>query len=150
MAKHKSYLACVTGQKSGERIIRVAGSIAAEGFAAAVVSVMNQKPGEAEIEALDFLHGVAREVGLEMTVLTSGNPALSVAEFIARKKITHVITGTPKPPKGGFVDLVRSVQPKVRIITIPEVNAAEEDSDEAAAEIKYSKSPSFLLPVSMM
>lgn len=147
MAKSKSYLACVTGQKSSERIIRVAGSIAAEGEDAAVLSVLSHNPTESEIEAIEFLHGIAREEGLSMTVLNNNNPVLAVVDFIRHKKVTHVITGIPNPPHGGFTDIVRSVLPKVRIITIPEVSTEEDDIPIGKP---FLGSRAALLPVSVM
>ena len=147
MAKSKSYLACVTGQKSSERIIRVAGSIAAEGEDAAVLSVLSHNPTEKELEAIEFLHGIAREEGLTLTVLNNNNPVLAVVDFIGHKKTTHVITGIPNPPHGGFTDIVRSVLPKVRIITIPEVDT---EDDEAPVGRPFFASRAALLPVSIL
>ena len=143
MTKRKLYLACVTGQVGSERIIRAAGRIAMDGEpVVSVLSVIPQCPGKDELEAVRFLSGVAQEEGIEMTFLSGENPALTVVEYIKRKKVTHVLTGMPGPGSAGFIELLSSVLPRVRIIMIPQ-EYRDPGEDE---EIDYTDTGLFVRP----
>lgn len=132
-SRKQSYIACVTGQLGSERIIRAASCIADDaGAAMTVLSVLTGTADSDEIDALEYLHDITRDLGAEMTVLYSENPVLAACEYIKRRKITHVVTGMPDGSENGFIELLRAVLPKVKILMIPTEDQTDilDDSNE--------------------
>ena len=145
--KRKLYLACVTGQKSGARIIRAAGKILAEGEAdASVLSILPKPPSASELEAINYLYSVSSEAGLDMTVLTGEHPVFATVEYIKKHHVTHVLTGIPDSGKGGFIDLLSAVLPKVKIITVPQESPMHRnDEDRRGAYLNETSSAMYEL-----
>ena len=122
-------IACVTGQYNCERIINAAACIAEDaGALLEIVSVLDGYCTESELDALEYLHSIARTVGAQMTILYNENPVLAVTEYVKRVKADYVITGTPGK-ENKFISLLAAVLPKVKIISIPEATSADEYND---------------------
>lgn len=143
MARKQIFTACVTGQYSCERIVRAAKAIADNHDAGlTVVSVMSEAcmsdPTSTEyrqqMEALDYLHSVCREVSAEMTVLYSDNPVLAVSEYIKYKRIKHIVTGMPDA-NDGFIGKISAILPKVAFTAIPIDTEDESASEEAGYKV---------------
>ncbi|MBP3415400.1 MAG: hypothetical protein J6L81_09425 [Clostridia bacterium] len=123
MSRKQVYIACVTGQYNCERIIAAASCIAQDaGASLEIVSVLNGCSSEESLEALEYLHGIAKAAGARMTILYNDNPVLAVTEYIKHIKAPIVITGVPgaDTKNNGFISLLSSILPKVKIISIPE------------------------------
>lgn len=127
MSKKQAYIACVSAKYGSERIIRAAKCIADDANAHfEVVSVISGADDRVQMETVEYLHEIARESGAQMTVLCGDNPALTVADYIKRNRITDVIAGTAAEENQNsddFVSLIRAVLPKVRILLIPPLPA---------------------------
>lgn len=121
MSRKQVYIACVTGQYNCERIIAAASCIAQDaGASLEIVSVLNGCSSEESLEALEYLHGIAKAAGARMTILYNDNPVLAVTEYVKHIKAPIVITGVPGTKNNGFISLLSSILPKVKIISIPE------------------------------
>jgi len=126
MSKKRPYIACVSAKYGSERVIRAAKCIADDAnVPLEVVSVLSGKVDREKLETVEYLYDIARKSGAQMTILYNDNPALAVADYIKRGRITHLIAGTAAQSKrkGDFVSLVRAVLPKVNVILIPPVSA---------------------------
>ena len=120
--RRHSYIACVTCQYGAERIIREAHALAQDsGSEVYVLSVLSDQTDLEQLEIMEHLHECARQASAQMTVLLSDNPALAAIEYIEYKKITHVVTGSPGEGSNGFIDLISSVLPKVKLVVLPNV-----------------------------
>ena len=123
MSKRQAFIACASAKHGSERVIRAAKCIADDANAGLeVVTVLNDCTDREQMETVEYLYEKARSAGAQMTILYSDNPALAVAEYIKRRRITDVIAGTASEQNSdpsNFVSLVRAVMPKVRVILIP-------------------------------
>lgn len=120
-------LVCVTQQKTCERLIRNAAALRDEKkgnlFVLHVVKdggnfLNNAKEGE----ALEYLFGISKSVGANLSVLKSDEIAATIAEFAANNKIGCIVLGeSPDGAKGtSFVDELRAiVGDKVEFRIIP-------------------------------
>ncbi len=132
MSKKQAYIACVSAKYGSERVIRAAKCIAEDDNNARleIVSVLSSPGDSVQMETIEYLHDIARKSGAQMTVLYGDNPALTVADYIKRSRITTVIAGEPSAENqnhNDFVKLMKAVLPKVRVLLIPPhpVNANE-------------------------
>lgn len=134
MGRRQTYVACVTAQVSCDRLIRAAKAISDNQKAKlTVVSVINtgteNNKYEDQINALDYLHSVCSELGVEFTLLYSENPVQAVAKHIKNTHAVQMFTGEPREGENSFVNLINSVLPKVEVTIIPKENAASEQTD---------------------
>ncbi len=91
-------LVCVTKQTSCERLIRAGAQFAAEqGGELSVVHVAaagtNFLESESEGEALEYLFGIAKEYGADMTVLRADDVLRALVRHARDKRATHIILG---------------------------------------------------------
>lgn len=139
MSKKQAFIACVSAKHGSERVIRAAKCIAEDANAGLeIVTVLKSCNDREQMETVEYLHEKARSAGAQMTVLYSENPALAVAEYIKRRRITDVIAGTASEQNSdpsNFVSLVRAVMPKVRVILIPPLPQTSEVSIQLAVSL---------------
>jgi K+-sensing histidine kinase KdpD len=121
-------LVCVTQQKTCERLIRKAASlrdeITGELFVIHVAKngwsfLDNKKEGE----ALEYLFGISKSAGADLTVLRSDNILKTIATFIKENKISYVVVG--KSPndhmENNFIKELKRLQSDIEIqIVSPE------------------------------
>lgn len=95
---HKRILVCVTQQKTCERLIKKGAALRDElGGELYIIHVAlnglkflgNSKEGE----ALEYLFGISKSVGAELTVLRSDNILKAITGFAKDNKITDIIVG---------------------------------------------------------
>lgn len=107
MSKLKNIMVCVTQQKTCERLI-MAGyeKILNEKDKLFIINVVNQNDTflhtTSDGDALEYLFGISRNVGADLTVIRAKNVIDAMGEFAKRHKITHIVLGVS--PHGGGVD----------------------------------------------
>lgn len=107
MSKLKNVMVCVTQQKTCERLI-MAGyeKISNEKDKLFIINVVNQDDTflhtTSDGDALEYLFGVSRDVGADLTVIRAENVIGAMGDFAKKHKITHIVLGAS--PHGGGVD----------------------------------------------
>jgi len=100
--KYKNVLACVTQQKSCERLIHKAASLKAEDGSLYVIHVSKQKwnffDNTKDGEAMEYLFSVSKSYGADLTVLNSDRVAETIAQFAQHYQIDLIVIG--EPPQG--------------------------------------------------
>lgn len=92
-------MVCVTQQKTCERLILNGYNLAkAKNGKLYVIHVVNEKEKFLESindgEALEYLFGVSKKVGANLTVLRSKDIMKTIIDFANSNNITHMIMGT--------------------------------------------------------
>jgi len=110
--------ACVTNFKNCETIISEAKKIAdSEGCKLYVLNI--QKSGEITKEqcsSAEYLFQLCKRYDAQMTIkYTASMPAFAAIEFIKKHKTYHLVTGIPSDGNNGFLNIVSSILPKVKI-----------------------------------
>lgn len=118
--KRETILACVTNQRGSQRIIEKAAQTANEqNKILKVLSILpTHQLTQSDCETLDFLNTIAKNNNAEMTMHFSDSPAITALSFIKKKRISQVITGKPDESGNGFVEIIASVMPEVKISAI--------------------------------
>ncbi|MBQ6568646.1 MAG: hypothetical protein IJL87_00115 [Clostridia bacterium] len=108
MSKKKTVTACVTSQKNCEKIILTAKDFAEkEGCRLEVLSI--QKSGEMtkeQCEAIDYLYGLSKDNGAQMTVKFCDDPAECAISFLKKRRSGWIFTGIPGKDNSGFIKKV--------------------------------------------
>ena len=96
--KAKNILVCITQQKTCERLIRNAAELRDEYkgnlFVIHVVkNNLNFLDNAKEGEALEYLFGISKSVGANLSVLKSDEIALTIATFAEENKVDCIILG---------------------------------------------------------
>lgn len=91
-------LVCVTQQKTCERLIKKGAALRDElGGELFIIHVamngLNFLGNSKEGEALEYLFGISKSVGAELTVLRSGNIVKTITGFAKENRITNIIVG---------------------------------------------------------
>lgn len=116
--KKQSVMVCVTTQKTCERLIR-AGAEVARPTEAALHVVHVTKIGDNflnnahEAEALDYLFGVSKQYGADMTVLRSDNVAFTLADHAKRLRARDVIFGQSPEAATNPYNVIAQVQSRL-------------------------------------
>ena len=98
--KKTNIMVCVTQQKTCERLI-LSGYrlLEAKDGKLYVIHVVNEKEKFLDNiddgEALEYLFGVSKKVGADLTVLRSKDIMKTMIDFAKDNDITHIIMGTP-------------------------------------------------------
>lgn len=97
--KKTNVMVCVTQQKTCERLILNGYNLAkAKNGKLYVIHVVNQKEKFLENiddgEALEYLFGVSKKVGADLTVLRSKDVTKTIVDFAHNNNISHMIMGT--------------------------------------------------------
>ncbi len=122
----KNILVCITQQKTCERLIRKASELRDEDrdrlFVLHVVkNDLNFLDNAKEGEALEYLFGISKSVGANLSVLKSDRVAETIAEYAENNRINCIIMGeSPKDQKENkFLNDLKKVLKEIEIITIP-------------------------------
>lgn len=94
----KNIMVCVTQQKTSERLILKGHQlIDSKDDQLFVIHVVNQKEKflqhSNDGEALEYLFGVSKNVGADLTVLRSKNVLKTMIDFSKENNITHIVIG---------------------------------------------------------
>lgn len=98
--KNKNVMVCVTQQKTCERLIfRGHQLIESEDDKLYVINVVNENEkflqNVNDGEALEYLFGVSKKAGADLTVLRSKNVLKAMFDFAKKNNVTHIVMGTP-------------------------------------------------------
>lgn len=125
MKGKRTVTACVTNLSNCEQIILNAKQIAEERNCK--LHVLNiQKIGEitkTQCASIEYLHQVCKNAGAQMTVkYTDSAPAYTAIEFIKANKTDHLVTGIPAEGDNGFLSIISSILPKLKISMVSSAN----------------------------
>jgi len=117
----ETVLVCVTGQMTGERLIRKGAEIAREHSAKLLVlsvygSGQNLSTDPRVMQSLNELYRISGEVGAEMTMLHHPDARRAIADFARKRGVTRLVLGEGRPGQSSFIpNLMRSL-PQVAFI----------------------------------
>ncbi len=94
----KNVMVCVTQQKTCERLIMNGyDELSSERDNLFVIHVVNEKDkflnNCSDGEALEYLFGVSKKVGADLTVIRSKDVIKAIADFAVKNNITHIVMG---------------------------------------------------------
>jgi K+-sensing histidine kinase KdpD len=123
----QNILVCVTQQKTCERLIRNAASLRNElGGELFVIHVAKNEwnflDNIKEGEALEYLFGISKSVGADLTVLKSDDIVKTISDFILYNKITCVVLGqSPEAHKeNNFIKTLKNKLDNIEIKVVPQ------------------------------
>lgn len=125
MNDSKRVLVCVTQQKTCERLIkegaRVRDEIEGQLFIIHVaLNGVNFLGNSSEGEALEYLFGISKSVGAELTVLRSDSIIKAITEFARDHMITNIIVGAPPDEcNNNIINELMNKLPDVDIYVMP-------------------------------
>ncbi len=124
---YKNILVCVTQQKTCERLIRKAADLRNEHNGNLFVihvakNSWNFLDNAREGEALEYLFGISKAVGANLTVLRADEIVKTIADFSHENKIDCIIMGeSPNDHKeNNFFNALRNVLTGVNIVVVPQ------------------------------
>ncbi|MGO1367987.1 MAG: universal stress protein [Senegalia sp. (in: firmicutes)] len=114
--KEKKIMVCVTQQKNCERLIKFGNdSIKENKDGLYVIHVVNENDTflnkNNDGEALEYLFGVSKAVGANLTVIRSKNLSEAIIKFIKEQDITHIVMGE-SPDEGNKNDNITNILKK--------------------------------------
>lgn len=128
MGSKKRVLVCVTQQKTCERLIRkgahICGELGGELFVIHVATngcnfLGNSKEGD----ALEYLFGISKSVGADLTVLRSDDIIKTISKFSKENRITNMIVGeSPGDCSSNIIDLLKQKLTCVDIYVMPSID----------------------------
>ena len=94
----KNVMVCVTQQKTCERLIMTGhNELENEEDNLFVIHVVNEKDkflnNSSDGEALEYLFGVSKKVGADLTVIRSKDVIKAISNFAVKNNITHIVMG---------------------------------------------------------
>jgi K+-sensing histidine kinase KdpD len=127
LASIGNILVCVTQQKTCERLIKKAASLRNEyGGDLFVIHVAkndwNFLDNKKEGEALEYLFGISKSVGANLSVLKSDEIVKTIADFVRANKISCIIMGESKSDhkENRFFKELKKMLNNVEIEVIPQ------------------------------
>lgn len=122
MAEKVCVLVCVTRQISCERLIKAGAAIAKQqGMGLNVINVCPEKEcANLDPEATEHLYACCKEVGADMDIVFSDNPAMITAAYAMKSDSRIIVTGFPGEKSSGFVASLRALLPKAVISMVDE------------------------------
>lgn len=127
MNSYKNILVCVTQQKTCERLIRKAAELAKTGRSELYVihvakNDWNFLDNIKEGEALEYLFGISKSVGANLSVLKSDNIVKTISDYVKENKIDCLIMGeSPEDHKeNNFYQELRVLLNNIDIKIIPQ------------------------------
>lgn len=107
--KDKNIMVCVTQQKTCERLIKKGKELRDKiGGELHVVHVAREDENflgnSKQADAIEYLYGISKLVGADMTVLRSNDVCGAITKFAEEYEVGHIILG--EPPKGYEEDSV--------------------------------------------
>jgi K+-sensing histidine kinase KdpD len=122
----KNILVCVTQQKTCERLIRKASELVKDPLDNLFVlhvakNEWNFLDNIKESEALEYLFGISKSVGANLTVLRSDKIVDAIAKFVEENKINFLIMGeSPNDHKeNNFYSALKGILKNVEIEIVP-------------------------------
>lgn len=120
MNRYNNVLACVTQQKSCERLIHKAATLKAENGTLYVIHVSKQKwnflDNTKDGEAMEYLFSVSKSYGADLTVLNSDKVAETIAQFAQHYQVDLIVIGeTPEGQSNEFAQKLRRLLEGSRI-----------------------------------
>ena len=127
MKNPKNVMVCVTQQKTCERLIQNGHKLLKSNkdnlF---VIHVVNPKDtflnNSNDGEALEYLFGVSKKVGADLTVLRSKDVSKTIEEFAKKHNITNIVMGSSPNGKGlenhNFALKLKKILPLVKFTII--------------------------------
>lgn len=120
MNRYNNVLACVTQQKSCERLIHKAATLKAENGTLYVIHVSTQKwnflDNTKDGEAMEYLFSVSKSYGADLTVLNSDKVAETIAQFAQHYQVDLIVIGeTPEGQSNEFAQKLRALLEGSRI-----------------------------------
>jgi len=95
--RYNNVLACVTQQKSCERLIHKAATLKSENGSLFVIHVSKQKwnffDNAKDGEAMEYLFSVSKSYGADLTVLNSDRVPETIAQFAQHYQIDLIVIG---------------------------------------------------------
>jgi K+-sensing histidine kinase KdpD len=128
----KRVLVCVTQQKTCERLIKKGSEICSElkgelFIIHAALNGLNFLGNSSEGDALEYLFGISKSVGAELTVLRSDNIVKTIVGFTRENKITNIIMG--EPPEECSSNIIGGLKQKLASVDIHVVPAGGKGSE---------------------
>lgn len=127
MGLPQNILVCVTQQKTCERLIKKASLLKSSPADALFVihvakNEWNFLDNAREGEALDYLFGISKSVGANLSVLKSDEIVNSIVDFSKEMKISCIVMGeSPNDHKENkFFNELKGQLPHVEIIVVPQ------------------------------
>jgi len=122
MKEIKNVMVCVTQQKTCERLIMNGNNeIKSEEDNLFVIHVVNEKDkflnNNSDGEALEYLFGVSKKVGADLTVIRSKDVTKAMADFAKKHNITHIIMGAS--PDDGNIECPSIAFKLKKMLTTP-------------------------------
>lgn len=122
MDSDKKILVCVTQQKTCERLIKRGSKVKDElGGELFIIHVaangVNFLGNSKEGDALEYLFGISKSVGADLTVLRSDNISKTIIGFARDNKITDIILGEP-PDSGSDSNIINELRRKLPSVDI--------------------------------
>lgn len=127
MKGHRNVMVCVTQQKTCERLIMNGHqNLKGKKDNLFVIHVVNEKDhflnNSNDGEALEYLFGVSKKVGADLTVLRSKDVLKAMSDFAKKHKITHMVMGaSPNAPNiqsHNFAWKLQQSLPSVKFIIV--------------------------------
>jgi K+-sensing histidine kinase KdpD len=110
--RFNNVLACVTQQKSCERLIHKAATLKSEDGSLYVIHVSKQKwnffDNTKDGEAMEYLFSVSKSYGADMTVLNSDRVVETIAQFAQHYQIDLIVIGGA--PEGRSNEFAQKLQ----------------------------------------
>ena len=100
MKIYPSILVCVTQQRDCERLIHAATRLLADNGTLAVLHVADRPfnffENIREGETLEYLFGIAKSVGAELTIINAAQIPETIAQFAEHHQISCILLGSPR------------------------------------------------------
>lgn len=125
MNNRKRILVCVTQQKTCERLIKKGALVKDEldgdlYIIHVALNGLNFLGNSKEGEALEYLFGISKSFGAELTVLRADNIVKTIVGFSRDNKITNIILGeSPGDCSGTIIEELKHKLPDVDIYVMP-------------------------------
>jgi len=116
----RNVLVCVTQQKTCERLIMTSSSISRELKCKLFVihvakDEWNFLDNIKEGEAIEYLFGISKSVGADLTILRSNDIIKTISDFIISNKIGYVVLGQSleNHQENNFADKLKTLLPNI-------------------------------------
>lgn len=126
MNQFKNILVCVTQQRTCERLIKKADKLKQESDASLyVIHVLKNEwnilDNVKEGEALEYLFGISKSVGANLTVLRSDLIVNAIADFIRENKIDCIVMGESRKDhkENHFYNELKKRFENIEILVVP-------------------------------
>lgn len=127
MSSKMNIMVCVTQQKTCERLIKKAHNMIenANGNLYVIHVVKNDTKfldNDQEGEALEYLFGITKSIGANLTVLKADSVSETLVDFAVSNKINTVFMGesTDASSENKFYNRLKEKLPQINIVVVPQ------------------------------